>query len=83
MPYKYKSENDLVFGGFDLGLVDIRLHGRVKNQQKSKYGRSVFLDIDDYQQGKILFETCDTNVRYKLTYLNITTQFTVGRRGIN
>ena len=52
MPYKYKSENDLVFGGFDLGLVDIRLHGRVKNQQKSKYGRSVFLDIDDYQQGK-------------------------------
>ena len=73
---KYKTENDLVFSGLDLGLADSSLFGRVDKHRVSKYGRVFLLDIDAYQQGQGLEETYATNTWYKLKYLKLTTQFT-------
>ena len=47
-----KTENNLVFGETDLGLVGIRLCSRVEKQRLSKDGRAIFLGIYAYQRGR-------------------------------
>ena len=41
-----------------------------------KDNRSVFIDINAYQKGRGSEGTCATNAWDKLTFLNLTTQFT-------
>ena len=68
----------MVFSGFELGLVDISLHGMVENHIITKDVRTLFLDVDSYNQVQVLEKTCDTNVWDNIYSLKITYQFPVG-----
>ena len=73
---RYKTENDLVFRGLDLGFVESILCGRLVEHIITKDGRAVYLDIDAYQRGQGPEETYATNFWNKLTSLSLTDQFT-------
>ena len=59
--YKYNNENELVFRGINLGLVEIILRDRVKNNIITKDGRYIFLDIYTYHKFHDSEENCDIN----------------------
>ena len=46
---KYNTENDLVFSGIELGLVNSILCGRVDNHRTTKYCRTILIYVNVYQ----------------------------------